>query len=125
MRQRVFVVEQNCVYLDLDGRDSEPDTHQYWVKSPDGEIAATLRVLAEDTLEPGLRAIGRVVTAPGHRGKLLAAALMHEAITHFDAHPLVLEAQSHLTGWYGQFGFSVSGSEYLEDGIPHTPMRRD
>lgn len=130
LRQEVFVVEQNCVYLDLDGRDLEPTTVQYWVTAEPAEgsgspaVAATLRVLDESAREPGLHAIGRVVTAAGHRGKSLAAALMSAAVHDFGATPLVLHAQSHLTGWYGRFGFEVDGPEYLEDGIPHTPMRR-
>lgn len=140
LRQEVFVVEQDCVYLDLDGRDLEPTTEQFWVaydpvveadhptesaaERREPTVAATLRVLDEGRREPGLRAIGRVVTSPQHRGKALAAALMEAVLATHGAEPLVLEAQSHLTGWYGRFGFEVAGDEYLEDGIPHTPMRR-
>ncbi|UTX53130.1 GNAT family N-acetyltransferase [Leucobacter aridicollis] len=140
LRQEVFVVEQDCVYLDLDGRDMEPATEQFWVSwdatlstapgsavaadSSAPVVAATLRVLDEGEREPGLRAIGRVVTSPDHRGKALAAALMEAVLAAHGDEPLVLEAQSHLTGWYGKFGFEIAGDEYLEDGIPHTPMRR-
>lgn len=143
LRQEVFVVEQDCAYLDLDGRDAEPSTEQFWVAAPAAPadpagstastattastastVAATLRVLDEGGREPGLHAIGRVVTGVEHRGKALAAALMSAAVEAHGAGPLVLEAQSHLTGWYTRFGFAVSGPEYLEDGIPHTPMRR-
>ena len=95
LRQEVFVVEQDCAYLDLDGRDAEPATEQFWVAVPRDQhataadaaapaltsdttstIAATLRVLDEGGREPGLRAIGRVVTSPERRGKALAAALI-------------------------------------------------
>ncbi len=124
LRQEVFVVEQNCVYLDLDGRDAEDSTHQYWLENEAGDIAATLRVLSENDREPGLHAIGRVATAQNHRGKALAAALMAAALKDFGDGPLVLEAQSHLAGWYGRFKFEACGPEYIEDGIPHTPMRR-
>lgn len=125
LRQEVFVVEQDCVYLDLDGRDTEAATRQYWIETSSGEVAATLRVLSEHAREPGLHAIGRVATALDHRGRSLAAALMAQVLEDVGAGPLVLEAQSHLTGWYARFGFAACGSEYLEDGIPHTPMRRD
>lgn len=129
LRQQVFIVEQDCVYLDLDGRDTEPNTTLYWVTA-DGaegtasEVVATIRVLDERSKEPGLHAIGRVATATYHRGKSLAAALLAAAIADFGDGPLVLHAQSHLTEWYARFGFTPSGPEYLEDGIPHTPMRR-
>lgn len=142
LRQEVFVVEQDCVYLDLDGRDAEAATEQFWIAvspaspEPSAEhtphtprtastVAATLRVLDESAREPGLHAVGRVVTGVAHRGKALAAALMEEVVAQHGAAPLVLEAQSHLTDWYGRFGFAVSGAEYLEDDIPHTPMRRE
>ncbi|MGO2141116.1 MAG: GNAT family N-acetyltransferase [Leucobacter sp.] len=142
LRQEVFVVEQDCVYLDLDGRDLEPTTEQFWVAFSPGDgsaqssstpgegarngsdVAATLRVLDESASEPGLRAIGRVVTSPEHRGKSLAAALVEAVIAAHGDEPLYLEAQSHLTGWYARFGFEVAGEEFIEDGIPHTPMRR-
>ncbi|GAA1321615.1 GNAT family N-acetyltransferase [Leucobacter albus] len=145
LRQEVFVLEQDCVYLDLDGRDTESTTEQFWVAAPlpaqaappqAGEsggaapsssqpvVAATLRVLDESAREPGLHAIGRVVTSANHRGKALAAALMEAAVARYGSGPLVLEAQSHLTGWYERFGFVVDGDEFVEDGIPHTPMRR-
>lgn len=125
LRQEVFVVEQNCAYLDLDGRDTEPTTEQLWISAEDGSVVATLRVLAEDTQEAGLKAIGRVATATTHRGNGLAALLMRAALEEHGKGPLALEAQSHLTGWYARFGFAVHGAEYLEDGIPHTPMRRE
>ncbi len=125
LRQEVFVVEQDCVYLDLDGRDAAPSTTQYWIAAPDGAVAATLRVLDEGDREPSLLAIGRVATAQAHRGKSLAGALIESVVAEYGHCPLILEAQSHLTGWYGRFGFVPCGSEYLEDGIPHTPMRRE
>ncbi|WP_053387582.1 GNAT family N-acetyltransferase [Leucobacter japonicus] len=123
LRQRVFVVEQDCVYLDLDGRDLEPETQQVWASDAAGTVAATVRILSEEAHEPGLRSIGRVVTDPDWRGRGIAAALMEAAIATCGEHPVVLHAQSHLTDWYGRFGFSADGPEYLEDGIPHTPMR--
>lgn len=127
LRQEVFVVEQECPYLDVDGRDAEPGTIQYWVAAPDESIAATLRVLegtGESDDEPGLKAIGRVATSMRHRGKSLASALMETAVVDHGHGPLWLAAQSYLTEWYAGFGFAACGAEFIEDGIPHTPMRR-
>lgn len=124
LRQEVFCVEQNCVYLDLDGRDLEPGSAQLWAETAEGEIASTVRILNEDHIEQGLRSIGRVATAPSWRGLGIAAAVMNTAIEACGGHPILIHAQSHLTDWYAQFGFASCGAEFLEDGIPHTPMRR-
>ncbi len=121
LRQEVFVVEQDCPYLDLDGRDLEPGTVQLWFADETGEPAAGLRILAE--AEPGVRSIGRVVTAADWRGRGLAGALLRAAIAECGGDEVVIHAQSYLTEWYGGFGFVTSGEEFLEDGIPHTPMR--
>jgi ElaA protein len=124
LRQEVFGVEQDCAYLDLDGRDLEPGSAQLWAETAGGEIASTVRILNEDHIEPGLRSIGRVVTAPDWRGFGIAAAVMNTAIEACSGHPILIHAQSHLTDWYAQFGFATCGDEFLEDGLPHTPMRR-
>ena len=130
LREEVFVVEQNCVCLDFDGRDLEPETRQVWIENSDGTIAATLRILDESGRQHtgiarnDLTSIGRVVTAPAFRGQGLAAVLMHAAITECGRRPIILFAQSHLTHWYARFGFEPYGDEFIEDGIPHTPMLR-
>lgn len=120
LRGEVFVVEQNCVYADLDGRDLETSARQLWIEL-DGEVVATLRILDEPD---GTARIGRVVTAKHVRSNGLAAQLMDRALELVGDRPVVLGAQSHLVDWYARFGFSTSGAEYIEDGIPHTPMRR-
>jgi len=120
LRVYVFVVEQECPYPELDGRDTEPATEHLWLES-DGEVAATIRVLDDgDT-----RAIGRVATAAGARGRGLAARLVEAGIGLCAGVPVTLGAQAHLQGWYERFGFRVSGPGYVEDGIPHVPMRRE
>ena len=68
---------------------------------------------------------GRVVTAPAFRGAGLAARLIEQGIADHGAVPLTLGAQAHLEGWYERFGFRRSGPGYVEDGIPHVPMRRE
>ncbi|WP_125100768.1 GNAT family N-acetyltransferase [Leucobacter chromiireducens] len=124
LRQEVFVVEQECAYLDLDGRDLEPGTVQVWAESADGEIAAGLRILSESGGADGLRSIGRVVTAPAWRGRGIAGSLLRAAIAECGDAPIQIHAQSYLTEWYAGFGFVANGPEFLEDGIPHTPMLR-
>lgn len=120
LRSEVFVVEQACAYLDPDGRDLEPGARQLWIEDGGGAVVATARVLDDGDA----RRIGRIATAPSVRRSGLGGRL----IEHFVATttgPWVLDAQAHLAGWYGRFGFAVDGDPYEEDGILHVPMRRD
>jgi ElaA protein len=118
LRERVFVVEQECPYLDLDGRDLEPGTRHLWAEE-DGRPVAYLRLL-EDA--EGMR-IGRVLVDVGHRGRGLAQQLMKAALDVVEGRPCRLDAQSYLVGWYRGLGFEPCGDEFVEDGIPHVPMR--
>jgi ElaA protein len=120
LRSAVFVVEQDCPYLDLDGRDLDPGTVHVWIEDA-GAPVAYLRVLTDD----GSARIGRVVVAPDRRGRGLAGALMREALRLLGDRPCVLDAQSYLVGWYTAYGFEQAGAEFLDDGIPHVPMRRE
>ena len=122
LRQDVFVVEQQCCYADVDGRDLEPGTVQVWATDDHGSVVATLRVLREPD---GDARIGRVATAVPARGRGLVAGLMAAALAGSNPAPVVLDAQSHLEGWYARFGFVRTGAEFLDDGIPHVPMRLD
>lgn len=121
LRIDVFVVEQACPYPELDGRDVEPDTQHLWLPGDAGPLAY-LRILADPG---GLARIGRVVVAPAARGGGHAGRLMAAALAEVGDRPCVLEAQSHLVAFYARHGFTVSGPEYVEDGIPHTPMQRN
>lgn len=121
LRIDAFVVEQECAYPELDGRDVEPETRHLWL-SRDDQPVAYLRILADPG---GVARIGRVVVAPAVRRAGYAGRLLTEALSLVGERPCVLEAQSHLVGLYGRYGFTVTGPEYLEDGIPHRPMRRE
>jgi len=121
LRVDVFVVEQVCPYPELDGRDTEPSTVHLWFEDDGGEILATIRILDDGAT----RAIGRVATAASARGQGLAARLMEEGIARCAGFPVTLGAQAYLESWYERFGFRTSGPGYVEDGIPHVPMRRE
>lgn len=124
LRTIIFVIEQDCVYNDLDGRDLLASTTHYWsgdITHPD----ASIRVLGEQGSAGEPRwIIGRVVTREQARGKGLAAHLITAALADFGHHETALEAQSHLRDYYARFGYHQAGPEYLEDGIAHTPMIR-
>lgn len=120
LRVDVFVVEQDCPYPELDGRDLEPGTLQLWFAEGE-QVLATLRLLRESE---GRYRIGRVATAAGARSRGLAGQLMAVALERAAGAEVVLDAQSYLTGWYARFGFEPAGAEFVEDGIPHVPMHR-
>ncbi|MEJ4099091.1 GNAT family N-acetyltransferase [Corynebacterium mastitidis] len=122
LRTDTFVVEQRCPYPELDGRDLEPGALHLWACEGD-HVAAALRVLRD----PAALRIGRVVAHPRDRGSGVARQIFQFALDtcrELDpAAPVVLDAQAPLTRWYGSFGFTPAGPEYVEDGIPHVPMR--
>ena len=121
LRSAVFVVEQDCVYQDLDGRDTEPGTRHVWAT----EAGATEPVGCLRVLDDADHArIGRVLVTPAHRGRGPAAAMMATALEVVGDRAVVLDAQSHLAHWYTRFGFRRSGPDFTEDGIAHTPMLR-
>ncbi|WP_432563380.1 GNAT family N-acetyltransferase [Kineococcus sp. SYSU DK003] len=120
LRVDVFVVEQECAYPELDGRDLEPTCLHVWAESG-GVPVATLRVLRD---ADGRGRIGRVATAAGFRGAGLAGTLVRRALDVLQGSEVVLDAQAHLQDWYARFGFVARGEEFLEDGIPHIEMVR-
>lgn len=121
LRVDVFVVEQECPYPELDGKDLLPGTRHVWATTSDGRVAGCLRVLAEDG---GVQRIGRVCTAGFARGTGVGALLMGAAMELVGDAECVLDAQTYATGFYARFGFRPEGEEFLEDDIPHITMRR-
>ncbi len=122
LRNKVFVVEQNCVYNDTDGKDKES-----WHLSGhiDNMLVAYVRILP-----PGLSyteaSIGRVVTDPAYRSHGHGIELMKMAIektlSHFNVKNIRISAQCYLLKFYSDLGFTAVGEEYLEDDIPHIEM---
>lgn len=122
-RQEVFVVEQNCPYMDID--DADKDALHVFSWNDSGRINACLRVFYKDVPE-GIVQIGRVVTLD--RGIGLGGQILHKgievALERFNAKILYLEAQQYATGFYEREGFKVVSEPFLEDGIPHVKMER-
>lgn len=120
-RCEVFVVEQNCPYLDPDGLDKR-SIHVFYTRE-DGSVAGCLRLFTLDG-DPETVHLGRVVTTD--RGTGLGGKMLHEGVlrakTMLHAKKIVLHAQCYAAGFYAREGFVVCSEEFLEDGIPHVKM---
>jgi len=127
-RQNVFILEQTCLYPDIDGYDLEAHHLLGW-RDVDGkrQLAAYLRVLA-----PGAKydemSIGRVITTPAARGSGAGRALLEQGIAYAEAlhpgHRIRIGAQQYLERFYASFGFETVSAPYDEDGIMHIDMLR-
>lgn len=124
LRQQVFVVEQSCVYSDLDFLDQESE-HLFAVGA-NHQVVAYLRLLPPGTRYPS-PSIGRVVTLKSMRRKGLGSELMKKAIEHcqqlYPGQPISISAQEYLLDFYQSLGFQAETEPYLEDNIPHIGMR--
>ncbi len=124
-RSEVFVVEQNCVFQEMDGLDAESLHLSAW--NPQGQLAAYLRIVP-----PGLKypqaSLGRVVTSPAARGtgagKLLMAKGLEHLYIHYPGAEVLIQAQQYLETFYQSFGFVTISDVLMEDGIPHYMMRK-
>lgn len=125
LRCEVFVVEQQCAYLDIDGRDPEADHLLAW--DSDGCLSGYLRVFGPDATNASAR-IGRIVTAPGDRKAGLGRWLVRQALDFISKRngdvSVKIAAQVYLERFYAGFGFERSSPDYLEDGILHCDMLR-
>jgi ElaA protein len=124
LRVEVFVVEQNCPYFELDGRDLESHTRHFWLESPSGAVISTLRLLEDHPDGATVFRIGRVCTEVSERGRGNTNRLMAAALAEVGDHPCRLSAQSYLAAMYARHGFVTDGAEFDEDGIAHVPMVR-
>lgn len=125
LRQRVFVVEQKCPYLDADGRDRS-SFHLL------GRGAGAVLIVSLRIVPPGCRfpepSIGRVVTHPDFRGRGYGKAVMQEGIRRcrglYPGQPIRISAQAYLERFYRELGFERDreGNPFEEDGIPHVEM---
>jgi ElaA protein len=123
LRLRAFVVEQNCSYLDLDGKDKK--CYHLICRDGMGNVVATARILPPGLSYPEV-AIGRVVIDESIRGKGIGHTLMEEAMKFTEAEfgkvAIRISAQKHLENYYNKHAFYSTGKEYPEDGIPHVEM---
>jgi ElaA protein len=125
LRSAVFVVEQNCVFPDMDGRDPQCEHLCGWHGD---ELVAYLRLVPPGVRTPEV-SLGRVVTAPSVRGRGLGRAVMQEGLRRcaqrYPAQAVKVSAQAHLENFYGSLGFRTVGTPYDEDGILHVDMVRN
>lgn len=124
LRSAVFVVEQNCIYQDCDGKDR--NAYHLFLEEED-KVIACLRILDKGVSYDEI-AIGRVVVDQSARGRGLARKMMQQAITFIEKElkeeVIKLQAQAYLVDFYGSLGFRAVSEVYLEDGIPHIDMQR-
>ena len=125
IRVDVFVVEQNCPYPELDGKDILADTLHLYATNSAGKIVAYARLLAPSVSYPQA-SIGRVLVASEARGAGLANQLMQRAISatlqQWPEQGIQIGAQQYLVEYYQSHGFMINSDMYLEDGIPHLDM---
>ncbi len=124
LRSQVFVVEQACVYQDLDGKDQKA---LHVLGSNNNILIAYTRIFGPGDYYPE-PSIGRVVVAPAARahgtGRLIMNASLQTIQEHFNTSKVRLSAQTYLQKFYISLGFEQIGEGYLEDGIPHIEMFR-
>ncbi len=128
LREKIFIVEQNCPYLDADGQDRQA-IHLLGIDTSgvdNNAIVASLRLLAKDQVDvkrSNIVTIGRLVVDQGYRGRSLGRDAMRNAIAYVKvetaAQLICLSGQSYLHRFYTDLGFIAKGEIYLEDGIEH------
>ena len=126
LRSEVFVVEQNCIYQDLDGKD-ELAIHLFYKKK--NEIIAYTRIFKKGDYYKENPSIGRVVVSKKERGKEIGKSIMKDSILYiknnYNNKSIELSAQKYLDKFYKDLDFYSEGDDYLEDGIPHQRMFYD
>ena len=124
LRQEVFVVEQDCPYLDADGKDQSSWHLMGFDQSK--KLVAYSRLVPRGISYEKYVSIGRIVSSPGVRGKGVGKKLIVESLKNikelFREQPIKISAQCYLIKFYQSFGFETTGEEYLEDNIPHIAM---
>jgi ElaA protein len=123
LRNDIFVVEQNCPYLDID----DLDQHSFHIfLTHNSQIIAYARLIDPDIVYSNSAAIGRVLVKQAfrHQGhaRTIIKACIHHALKTYESNTITLSAQSYLIDFYQSLGFSIIGDAYLEDGIPHIKM---
>ena len=121
LRSEVFIVEQECPYQDIDGKDAEAD---HLLLYENGNLCGYTRIFPKNTYFKEA-SFGRTVVKKKHRGKGYGHVLVQESLKYLKnkkESPIKISAQSYLKKFYASHGFIPKGDEYLEDNIPHTAM---
>ena len=124
LRCEVFIVEQECPYQDVDGKD---ETADHLMLRVDNELVGYTRVFPENTYFKEA-SFGRAVVKKSHRGEGYGHLLVDKSLEYLKSKkqsPIKISAQSYLKEFYSSHGFMAKGEEYMEDGIPHTAMYLD
>ena len=123
LRQDVFIIEQNCIYPDIDGSDTDA---LHLLLFTDGALAAYSRIFAPGIKFKDASSIGRIVVDQKYRGTDVGRALIQESIRvckkHYPETSIRIEAQAALKEYYEQYGFSAEGGIYVVDDIDHIQM---
>lgn len=126
LRQEIFIVEQNCPFVDADGKDQL--AYHLMVLDENSKLVAYTRLFNKNVYYEGYTSIGRVVTSASARGggigKILIQKSIEKTIELFGNEPIKIGAQRYLEKFYQSFGFELTGNNYVEDGIDHTYMIR-
>ena len=121
LRSEVFVIEQECIYQDVDGKDEKADHVLLIINN---QLVGYTRVFNENIYFKEA-SFGRAVVKKSHRGEGYGHLLVEKSLEHLKTNkqsPIKISAQSHLKEFYSSHGFVAKGEEYMEDGIPHTAM---
>jgi ElaA protein len=121
LRSEVFVVEQECIYQDIDGKDEKADHVLLIINN---QLVGYTRVFNENIYFKEA-SFGRAVVKKNYRGEGYGHLLVEKSLEHLKTNkqsPIKISAQSHLKEFYSSHGFVAKGEEYMEDGIPHTAM---
>lgn len=123
LRSEIFVLEQKCIYQDIDYRDKDAI---HIIGYENKEIICYARILSPGTVYPKHTAIGRVLVREQYRKRQNGNTLMKKAIfvcqKEHSSYPIKISAQSHLDKFYSELNFKSTGKQYIEDGIPHQEM---
>ena len=127
LRQEVFIVEQDCPYLDADDKDQ--DSYHILGVDSEGKLQAYTRIMPPGLSYGKYSSIGRVITSSSIRGKKQGVPLMQysvdKTIENWPKHSIKISAQTYIVKFYNSLGFKEVGEEYLEDDLPHIAMIRE